>query len=483
MVINGNGTVTVAANTTATLTGDNAYTGNANIGTNATLIAGSNTALGAGRIQGSGGSFGVLANIVLPSINMTGVLNLISDINTSGTQSYGNITLGSGTIRLAANNAAISLLGTVDATSPKAQSLVVNAGSGVVTIGDSIGSTARLGSVDITGSSIYILADILTATSQQYHGNIFIGDASYLGKTATIGFLLSSRRSYFEYQRGSLTSKIDYLNTNPIYIRTMISEDPQVVFDGAVNDTVANTHTLLVAAIAPTIASAANNPPTISFSQEVCLDKPLYSLNSQTAINQTAVPITSTDQYVGHITIVGGAATYASQTYSAADMTASATSAGGVVKFSVYDPSAKVNFMLPTHSSNGVEQLNFYNGNFASLAINGSTNYSDNPNNGAGSSQWAVTTFGNALGYVAPPSTQPLITGGALREALEYHVNQVQTNISRNNTMTATVSVGAIEADELSKATSGDKSNTNNKQTDADCGTDQGNAKECGKAN
>jgi hypothetical protein len=341
--------------------------------------------------------------------------------------------------------------------------------------------------VDITGSSIYILADILTATSQQYHGNIFIGDASYLGKTATVGFLLSSRRSYFEYQRGSLTSKIDYLNTNPIYIRTMISDDPQVVFDGAVNDTVANTHTLLVAAIAPTIASAANNPPTISFSQQVGLDKPLYSLNSQTAINQTVVPITSTDQYVGHITIVGGAATYASQTYSAADMTASATSAGGVVKFSVYDPSAKVNFMLPTHSSNGVEQLNLYNGNFASLAINGTTNYSGNPNNGAGSSQWAVTTLGNALGYVATPtvqpSIQPLITGGALREALEYHTNQVQANIGQNKTMTAEVSVGDIEKDEPSRSAAVDKSKANKKQADADCGTDPGNAKDCGKAN
>jgi mucin-19 len=487
MVINGNGTVTVAANTTATLTGDNAYTGNAIIGANTTLIAGSNTALGAGKILGSGGSFGVLTNIVLPSINVTGVLNLISDINTSGTQSYGNITLGSGTIRLAANNAAISLLGTVDATTSKAQSLVINAGSGVVTIGDSIGSTARLGSLDITGGSIYILADILTATSQQYHGNIFIGDASYLGKNASVGFLLNSRRSYFEYQRGSLTSKIDYLNTNPIFIRTMISEDPQVVFDGAVNDTVTNTHTLLVAAIAPTRASAAIDAPVISFKQTVGLDKPLYSLNSQTAINQTAVPITSTDQYVGHITIVGGAATYASQTYSAADMTASATSAGGVVKFSVYDPAAKVTFMLPTHTTNGVEQLNLYNGNFASLAINGATNYSNNQNNGSGAGQWASTTLGNALGYVptppAQPLVQPLISGGALREALDYHLNQVQANIGQNTTMTAEVSVSIIEEDEPSKSVSGNKSKTNKKPTDTDCGTDPGNAKDCGKAN
>jgi len=42
--------------------------------------------------------------------------------------------------------------------------------------------------------------------------------------------------------------------------------------------------------------------------------------------------------------------------------------------------------------------------------------------------------------------------------------------------------VGTIEDDEPSKASSGDKSKTNKKRTDADCGTDQGNAKNCNKA-
>ena len=486
MVINGNGSITVATNTMATLTGDNAYTGNANIGTNASLIAGSNMALGAGNISGSGGSFGMLPNMQLTAVNATGSLTLISNINTSGTQSYGTIILGAGTIGLTANNAAISLLGTVDATTSKAQSLIVNAGNGVVTIGDSIGSTARLGSLDVTGGAIYILADILTASSQQYHGQIYIGDASYLGKTATVGFLFGSYRSYFEYQRGNLTSTIDYLNTNPIFIRNMISEDPQVIFDGAVNDTVANTHTLLVAAIAPSASSAANNPPLISFSQQVGLIKPLYSLNSQTAINQSAVPITSADQYVGNITIVGGAGTYSSQTYSAASMTASAAAVGGAVTFSVYDPTAKVNFMLPTHTSNGVEQLNLYNGNFASLAINGSTNYSGNPNSGSGSNQWAVTTLGNALGYVAPAQQQPVIqstiSGAALREAFENQINQVQTNIAQNDMVVPEVTVDTIMEDNSAQPISGEKSKSNKKQTDSDCGTDQGSTKDCSKA-
>ncbi len=302
-----------------------------------------------------------------------------------------------------------------------------------------------------------MLADILTATSQTYTGNIFIGDATYLNKPRTLGFLFNGYREYFEYQRGALVSSIDYLNTNPMYIRTLISEYPSVVFNGSVNDVIVNTHTLLVAAIAPSIASAASSPPAIVYGEPVGAIAPLYSVNSQTAINHSAVPASSNSQYVGSISIVGGAATYSSQIYGAASMTASAATSGGVVTFSVWDPVAAqaVNFILPTHTSNGEVQLNLYNGNSASLAIYGSSNYANNSNTGSASNQWSAPTLANALGYVAPetyqapyqasPSiafTPSIVDAGSLREVIDFHADQVQMT-ANERALIAAVSVSA----------------------------------------
>lgn len=109
-------------------------------------------------------------------------------------------------------------------------------------------------------------------------------------------------------------------------------------------------------------------------------------------------------------------------------MTASATSAGGEVTFSVWDPAAKVNFILPTHTTNGVEQINLYNGNLASLTILGSSNFANNPNTGSAANEWSALTLGNALGYVAPVRNAYVATldGGSLKEALDYHADQLQ---------------------------------------------------------
>ena len=442
MNIHGAGSVTISNGSSITLAGAaSTYTGDTILGSGSSLIAASNNAIGMGSIQSNGGSFGTSAGVTLPALNAAGAMTLLSSINTVGTQSYGNLRLastaaglntstdGATTIRLASQNANISLLGTIDGAVNKTQSMVVDAGTGVVTLGDSIGSMARLNSIDITGRSIYILADILTATSQTYNGSVWIGDADYLNRPRIVGFLFNAYRGYFEYQRGELASSIDYLDADPVYIRTLISEDPSIVFNGAVNDVIADTHTLLVAAIAPTLASAVSNPPVINYGQQVGAIAPLYSINSQTAVSHSAIPASSNSQYVGSINIVGGATTYSSQTYSAQSMTASATTAGGQVTFSVWDPDASVSFMLPTHATNGIEQLNLYNGNLASLAFNGSTNYNSAANTGGLANQWAAPTLNRALGYVPPavvvanPVTR--IDGAILRELLEDHFSNL----------------------------------------------------------
>ena len=424
----GTGSMVIGGTGVITLTGTNTQSGGTTIENGASLMIGSTGALSGNRVNSNGGLLGIAAGITLSSLDVIGTVTLKTNINTTGAQSYGNVKLSpsvGNVVTLQTVNSDITINGILDGVVDKIQSMVMNAGTGVVTLGDSIGSVARLDALTVTGRSIYILADILTATSQTYNGNVFIGDASYLNRPRTIGFLLNSYRRYFEYQRGALASSIDYFNADPSYIRTLISEDPSVVFNGAVNDVVADTHTLLVGAIAPTLSSAAMNPPVIVYGQPIGADAPLYSLNSQTAVNQAAIPASSSSQYVGSISMVGGATTYSSQTYSAQSMTASATSAGGEVTFSVWDPAAKVNFILPTHSTNGVEQLNFYNGNLATLMFNGSTNYDSAANTGSAANQWAPPTLNKALGYV-PPSNQGSgirSEGAILRELLEDHLS------------------------------------------------------------
>ncbi|MBU3582007.1 hypothetical protein ICN19_08250, partial [Polynucleobacter sp. AP-Capit-er-40B-B4] len=419
MNISGTGVVTISGAGAVTLTGNSSYTGSNILNAGATLIAGSNNAIGTGNIQSHDGSFGTLTGVTLPAINATGSMTLLSSIDSTGVQSYGNLTLattasglntssfGATTISLASQNANISLLGTVDGVTAKTQSLSVNAGTGVVTIGDSVSSVTRLNSLDVTGATIYILADVLTSATQAYRGSVLIGDASYLNKPRVVGFLLAGYRGYFDYQRGGLVSRVDYLNSNPVYIRTLISEDPSVTFTGTVNDVVPNTHTLLVAAIAPSLASALIDSPAIMYEQAVGSIAPLYSLNSQTTISQSVVPATSSDAYAGAIQSTN-VSTYSSQTYSTQSMTASASTVGGTVTFSIWDPTAAVNFMLPTHVTNGVTQLNLFNGNSAFLAINGSTNYSGAANTGVSSNQWAEPILNQALGYVAPPPEAPV---------------------------------------------------------------------------
>jgi hypothetical protein len=264
---------------------------------------------------------------------------------------------------------------------------------------------------------------------------------------------LNSYRRYFEYQRGALESSIDYLNADPSHIRTLISEDPSIVFNGAVNDVVANTHTLLVAAIAPTLASAASDPPVIVYAQPVGSDAPLYSLNSQTAVNQVAVPASSSGQYVGSISIVGGAATYSSQTYGSQSMTASATTTAGEVTFSIWNPATAINFILTTYASNGDDLIALYNGNLASLSLFGSSNFVSNPNIGSAVNQWSIVNIANALGYV-PPSMNTfgfILDAGSLREALDYHADQLQMLVDARILATG---ITIASADEVARAIS-----------------------------
>jgi autotransporter-associated beta strand protein len=419
MPISGSGVVTIGGVGVVTLNGVNSYTGGTVINSGATLdIAGSN-AIGTPTITSNGTSINpaqltIVNGVTLAFLNISGgTTQLLSNVNTTGAQTYSDLVLTNDTT-LTTANANVNFLGTIDGASAKTQSLTTNAGTGTITIASSVGSNARLNAFTNTAATINILADVLTGTSQTYNGSVFIGDASYIGQTPTVGFLFANYSSYFQYTTATITSTIQYLNTNPIYVRSLISEDPSITFNGAVNDITPNTHTLLVAAIVPasvspsSSVSAINGAGSINFNAPVGASAPLYSLNAQVIVNSNQSD--SASSYVGSIALVGGVSTYEGQTYRANMMSAQALSQPGVVTFAVWDPAASVNYILPIQTvgnsactAGNCGQINLQNPNSVdALVIHGENNFMFNAND-TGDNNWGTKiTQSNALGYVAP---------------------------------------------------------------------------------
>jgi hypothetical protein len=463
MNINGPGSVTISDGASIRLAGaSSSYSGNTILGSGSRLIAASNNAIGIGNIQSNGGEFGIASSVVLPRIAATGSMTLLSSIETVGAQSYDALTitstanglsvLGSSpqTTVLKSSNADIQLNGSINGIADKVQSLTINAGTGNATIGGSIGNQARLEHLFVTGGRINVLADILTSNSQIYNGPVYIGDASFIGRTPSVGFLFTNQyRRYFSYSGSGTSSVISHLNNDPIYVRTLISEDPEITFNGTVNDTVANTHTLLLAAIAPTSSSLWSNASSINFNQGVGNTVPLYSLNAQVIVERSQVD--SLSSHIGSIQVRDGVETYSDQTYRANAMFARSSAQPGTVAFSVFDPNAAINYLLPiqtvTNSScqgSACGRMNLQNPNHLdALVINGDNNYGNNQNITQGAGYWLAPAIeNNALGYVIPVRLQNM----EIRNPLPFlqgaqNVFAGQTSISTGNAGTVKVSM------------------------------------------
>ena len=416
MPISGLGSVTISNSGEVTLSGINSYSGGNFLNAGASLIAANGAAIGLPNITSYGttinpAAFATASAVTLPYLNIVGgVTKLLSNIATTGAQTYADLVLGStsgGVTTLSSANANINFMGKIDGVTAKSQSLQTNAGSGVITISDSVGSIARLNSITMTGSSINILGDVISAVGQTYNGNTFIGDASYIGRVPTVGFLFSGYNSYFQYSTPAITSTVKYLNMNPIYVRTLISEDPNVTFNGAVNDLVTNTHTLLVAAIAPDASAGSSAASSVNFGASVGNVSPLYSLNAQVVVNQSQA--NSVSNYVGTVSLIGNVATYTDQTYRASVMTAQALSQPGNVTFSVYEPNSSITYLLPLQASGaGAGQMNLQNPNsLDSLTINGVNNYAGVQNRNGTNNWGTLATITPALGFVPPAVIPP----------------------------------------------------------------------------
>jgi len=432
--MSGTGTMVIGGTGAITLTGQNTQAGGTRIESGASVLIGSPNALSGNRVSSNNGSLGINTGVTLSNLDVTGTVTLTTDIITTGAQSYENIKFATSADRISTlqtNNADITISGTIDGVQNKMQSSVINAGTGVVTLGDSIGSIARLNDFTVTGSRINILADILTGMTQTYNGATYIGNASYIGKEAKTGFLYE--RSFIRYFDNDANttivgSSIAKLNGNPIYVRTLISVDPSITFNGTVNDTVPNTHTLLLAAISdqsvPASAgvSAINNAASINFNGAVGELAPLYSLNAQVRVN--LIQDDGASSFIGQINVKDGVTTYSDQTYRANSMTAQATTRGGEVAFSVWDPEASITFNLPRQtpgnsSCSGAScgQLNLQNpGSLDSLRFDGKSNYLENQNT-SGSGRWASAAKANqALGYIPPPIAVPVPKSNLLNQ-------------------------------------------------------------------
>jgi mucin-19 len=447
--MSGTGTMVIGGTGTITLTGQNTQAGGTRIESGASVLIGSPDALSGNRISSNNGSLGIATGVTLASLDVTGPVILTTDIITTGAQTYDNITFATTDDRvstLRTSNANITINGTIDGAQNKMQSSVIDAGTGVVTLGDSIGSIARLNDFTVTGSRINILADILTGMTQTYNGPVYIGNGSYIGKEARIGFLYEpSYVRYFDNDADTtvLGSSIAKLNNNPLYVRTLISVDPSISFNSTVNDTVPNTHTLLLAAISdqsvPASAGVAaiNNAASINFNGSVGNIAPLYSLNAQVRVN--LIQADGASSFIGQVNVKDGVTTYSDQTYRANSMIAQASSRGGEVTFSVWDPEASITFNLPRQTPSNSNcsgascgQLNLQNpGSLDSLRFNGQSNYLENQNT-SGSGRWASAAIANeALGFIPPPVMQSLRldqeTGAVLKQALQLMLANNET--------------------------------------------------------
>jgi len=380
----GTGTMAIGGTGTITLTGVNTQTGGTRIDEGASLIIHGVNALSGNQVHSNNGSLGIV-NTILPdnseelltSLTVTGSVTLTTNIHTEGAQSYENIKLApsfDNETTLRTENSDIMIRGTLDATVGKIQSIVINAGSGEVTLGDSIGSLARPNRLEVTGSRIFILADILTGNTQTYHGDASIGSGTYIGKAFVKGFLFDDHLKYFDYQQTNMISTVKYKNNDPRYVRTLVSMDPTVTFNGTVDDVGEYTHTLLVAAIAPDQPTSRSTMPIINFNDSISQTIPLFSVNAQTHVLNPGTTTPNLNAYVGEINLTGSVTTYSDQVFRSELMNAGAQTAGGELQFSVVDPTANVLFNLgPKSDNSGINLINT-NGGRDALVINGTTN-------------------------------------------------------------------------------------------------------------
>jgi autotransporter-associated beta strand protein len=330
--LSGSGSIRQQGSGMLTISGRNSdYTGNTYIGSSRLHLTNA-AALGSGALVSNGGQLSMANNITLPSLNVTrdannsGQISLASSIYTFGAQNYsGNLVIaGNGNTRLETLNSNIYFSGTITAGSNSKgnlRSLLINAGTGTVTFNERVGSDrglyanfntrdTNLYTLSVRAARIEINADIMTFENQIYTGSVIIGDNG----------------------------------TNGL-IRTLISVDPSIVFDGTIDDATLNTHTLHALAIAVDNSMV----PTLEFKGDIGSTQALASLEAVVGTQLTtggaqvgdigANPAT----FKGTISIEGNVTTAGDQSFTANNIVLGAAGTNQLQKFTTTD-NGNVNF-------------------------------------------------------------------------------------------------------------------------------------------
>ncbi|PJI76140.1 autotransporter-associated beta strand protein, partial [Polynucleobacter brandtiae] len=282
----GTGSLIKTGLATMTLSGSSSYTGNTVLNASQLILANAD-ALGLSTLVSAAGVLQLADGIVLSSLHVTGPIKITNHIQTIGDQLYegdvviapnagvvtdmrnyaGTIYTASG-VKLSSTNGGITFNGKIDAQNAKSESLSIDAGTGTVTVGNSVGSITPLQNLYIVGENIKLLADVLTGQEQTYVGTTTIGS------NGSAGFLYEQ---FVKKTRPESTFSIQ----NPIFTRTFISTDPTVRFVGTVNPD-STGYSLLVAAIYDGFVNGdPTKEPRIIFDGLVGNLIPFYSTNFQ----------------------------------------------------------------------------------------------------------------------------------------------------------------------------------------------------------
>jgi len=290
--LSGAGTYAQTGSGALTITGNNrqsspgAFSGVISIASGKTLLLGNSDALGNGSILSDSGRVGLTNGTILRSFSVNGPVNLLTDITTTGNQTYGGaVSFSSGSaitpMSISSQNGSITFLSDLNSDNAN-RSLTLNALFGKVTLTGTTGylspsrfsKSADIYSLRINAKDILLKGDIYTLNSQIYNGAVVISDNGSNGMT-----------------------------------RTFISQDPSISFLGTIDDSAAVTHTLNLKAV----SFDASQTPSVTFGGPIGSIVPLGGLNVSLEMRLDADPDPSKRgtpsgiiEIAGDITTIGG---------------------------------------------------------------------------------------------------------------------------------------------------------------------------------
>jgi hypothetical protein len=283
----GLGVLTIAGNNSQANPG--IFSGVISIAGGKTLFLDNADALGNGSILSNGGRVGLTSGTILKSLSINGPVNLLTDIITTGDQTYGGaVSLSSGSantpMSMTSENGNMSFLSALNSDNAN-RSLTLNALLGKVTLAGTTGylspsrfnKSADIYNLTINAKDILLEGDIYTLSAQVFNGAVVISDNGSNG-----------------------------------IIRTFISQDPSITFLGTIDDSTAVTHTLNLKAV----SFDANQIPQITFRGAIGSIVPLGSLSASVEMRLDADPspnVPGTPN--GGITIGGPITTVGGQTF------------------------------------------------------------------------------------------------------------------------------------------------------------------------